>query len=1211
MNVQENAQELASLNANYAMLAVKAARTLGLKNISISILKPPSDAKTFSEKLQTPFVFEGKGFKALVMPIEKPGADKKEQERIASFIEFLEAKNEGIKTARSAAQQAAKDADARDDLFEFHGGLGAIFPNLDSPPRVRKDEVPDVARAPDPENERRLQKNKGVKPSSITELVKDLMTAAFRKGTRSNEFIPTRGKRGKFLATAGEMFRLLKVQAKSGADEINRRVATIVNPLGPQQKIVFERYLLMLNLQESVARGEPLRFGFTPEGIDQYVNQLQEAVDNTPELQKAVATRNAIKDEFVAELQEFGILPDELDREHYFHQQVLSKLYSQRQASRAGVRPVIRSFMKPRVVVDEEAAREDKARREAKEGEEAEVVEKKTVAFSEALDYNTDYLEAEVTWMTEAQIELEKEKWLRDLEERYSIGQKLIDAAKAKNFEILVGGPENVRRIEQLTGEINELAAERPQDSDVRERLANLRAERNELDPTRPFHIEIAIGTSQLNKALDRDKDTDLDFKEIGVLAANDPGPAGTASRRILKAINERKAFIKESIGDEFVDEHDLVPEGYVEWQPKLGTVFYPAHTLPEKIVELIQKGELESLDQQLKELKLDDKLSDLARAVLVLGGARKAYVIPEEIGLQLDSLEKGEPHLATKVLQRIQGLWKQWILMNPTTVGAYNLRNISGDMDAVLAGAPGVLKFIGPAASQLRGYYKGDLDLNDLLRAARDLGVINSGMTAEEIPGLKHLKIFKDLYSKRLDETLFEKGGNAFRAYFDNAREYTEFREDVLRFAAFLHYTKQLKGGGRIDYGGSNRETVNTLRQEMGDDVAAAHLARNLLGDYGNITVTGQWIRANLMPFWSFQEINLKRYPRLAVNALSVQKDGTLPPAQALALSVGLTLRIASLYTMMQLWNHFVYDDEEEELSLYDRANPHVIFWRNSDGTIVLLRNTGALGDFAEWFGVNDAISQSGKLLDGQIPLSGFLKDTIGKAAINKAYGSIRPDIKGLGEFAFGTSGFPDIFNARSVDRGDVLAQTFGVVDEYHAARGVILKDGSRARPGYYSRLIGVTDPRMNALSEMYELRDDYRASIGAKVQGNVRFPRSGFAPLRDAARADNFEAFKEGLVKYKADGGNFKKFKQNLRNLDPISSRLSDEDEIKFIEFLTPLQREKLRVAQDFAADQAKLLLNWWVEAGETIPAAPLRNRRTGSRSSRRVEPRRDTRR
>jgi hypothetical protein len=134
-----------------------------------------------------------------------------------------------------------------------------------------------------------------------------------------------------------------------------------------------------------------------------------------------------------------------------------------------------------------------------------------------------------------------------------------------------------------------------------------------------------------------------------------------------------------------------------------------------------------------------------------------------------------------------------------------------------------------------------------------------------------------------------------------------------------------------------------------------------------------------------------------------------------------------------------------------------------------------------------------------------------------------------------------------------------------------------------------------MNALGEMYDLRADFLESIGeAKKRG--RFPRSEFAPLRDAARASDFDAFKEALVKYKAKGGNFEKYKRRLRALDPIENRLGPEDEQRFVEFLNPLQRKKLRVSQDFAAEQAELLLNWWIlEEG-------VASTRTGGRASRR---------
>ena len=1081
---------------------------------------------------------------------------------------------------KSAAQVAQEEADARPvesaDQLGIIPRIRSIFgkrkPIRDDRIGEEQEEGLDELAVKNPEIEKRLEKAHGVKPSTLREWFSKHWTDIRQKTTRPQEFLAITGEN----AVANEFFRLLKVIPESTADEVKRTVTAIIDPLGKRQLRMFERRIIAANLLASVDREEPLRFGFeSREEVAQYLAQVDALVRQTPAVQKALATREKVVKELVEELVEYGILDQKNydQAESYYHQQVLMHVDAQNvPGSTGGARTKKRNFQRRRV--------------------------KGVDILGEWADYNTSYIESEFVWMAESRQELEKEKLLQDLDHRYGILDQLKREAKDQNFENLVGGLSTVRKIERLRGQIAEsLAGEDSQDSAERLARKGWHEELEEIDPTHAYRREIALKQRLLDQDLKKNphilegsafeeylnrfendeeegqrvfNEPDGDFfGMLEYILKNHPETfAGANAAGIFKTISARQKMMEETLGDDFLTWKRLVDqnEDYAAWQPDPGHHFYQAYSIPEKIAEAIQQ--MAFADQNLK--------PEQVQTVMAIGADKRSFVLPTHIVKQLMEMEK--PNKTGMVSNLVEGAltgWKQYTLLNPKRFIGYSLRNMTGDMDAVIAGAPGVWRSSGQAWKELRKMYRGDLSLSDTLREARDLGVVSSGMTSHEIADLKDTAEFERLLNAD------KPNWNLIYRWFDLAKGANELRENWLRYASYLHFKKELQAGTLKHYAGSKREVVDALREEMGVDEAAAHLARNLLGDYGDMTVFGDYLRRKSIPFWSWNEINLKRYPRMIRNAVQAGQKGQAAIPAAI-LTAKYMSRLAYMYGALWVWNNLINPDPEDELSRYDRANPHVNLWRNDDGTMTVFRNVGALGDYMEWFGFNSLMSLAPEFFAEQITGTDIAGE-IWKDPFNKIAGGWNPLAKTTIETMAGMSAFPDAFQWRTVDRWEHAFGLFGLQEEARGVRGLVTGDGSTMRPNYLQRWVtGVVDPRRTAIHQMYDLRAKF-----LKKQGKAIPSFGGTSPfknIREAGYNGNYEAFKKARRTYLKSGKTYENFKRSLGYLDPIASRLKDEDEIKFeTEFLTGQQRKRLKIARDFAHNTKVKLFGWWRDAAQ----------------------------
>lgn len=611
------------------------------------------------------------------------------------------------------------------------------------------------------------------------------------------------------------------------------------------------------------------------------------------------------------------------------------------------------------------------------------------------------------------------------------------------------------------------------------------------------------------------------------------------------------------------------------------GNVFYPTYTVPERIAEAALDGAAQSVSA-----------ADV-RQVLALGGPKKINIFPVELVKQLQAADKPAQESAIgRWSRQTMNVWKAFAVLNPHNAIGYQIRNASGDLDAVLGGAPGVLPYMGQAMKELWDYHgQSKLELSDSLREARNHGVIGSGLATDEIPSAKDLGLLGRFYSSTRPKW------NLVAQAWETVRTFNSFREDALRYAAYLHYKSELdnqyfREGGH--FGGADEATVKAVEKVLGKEAAAAHLARNLLGDYGNLTVGGQTIRQHLLPFYAYMETNFKRYVQFMRNAgeWANKQPGVLRKAAYLtvaAASMGL------LTAALHLYNRLRFPDEEDELTDKQRSALHVNLGRNPDGSVRIFENVGALGEFMEWFGLNDLLSAIPKVQRGEQTI-GETATEMAKAPINKVARSLRPDIQLLRE-ATGYSSFPDAFEPRRIDFDDALAEKLFVGEEWKDLKGRWNQTGQRARPSkvlvYDPRtwgnpaMFGTKDVQAGeaALNAIYDAVDTFheRKGIDKEPQATSRFKF-----MREAVKSDDFETFKEARRYFMKNGGSAKKYADYLKRIDPVT-RLGDRngEEAEFLKTLSPEQREKLKLARVYIGAIRVRMSEWWVKASDE-PAA-----------------------
>lgn len=978
--------------------------------------------------------------------------------------------------------------------------------------------------------------------------IKEALRVLWKKGTREFEHLPHTPEFAELRYNRHGLLSLLKQREVCG-DKTLRFEQGITIDLNPYTFDLFTKKVILDDLAEEAKLGHKLPFGFTPETLAREKKRLDTEVEKYPEVKEAIKKRSriwkAIKNDYIRAMKAIDFeVENRFTRENYYRHQVLlyarakSLLKSTGQKVRT---PVGRGFLK---------------RRRGSE-----------------YDINTDYLIAEYEVMAQMLYDIEVAKLITLVKKQYNIRPSLERQAKEKNNAAL-----NKIIIQEL--EENEESPTAEALKDFRKKLGRAFSELRELaendelwDGDRHEYKDV-VGS--LSSAIGEPEEGTRLFRYLSELAKDKEKKGNIQARTIFKAITDRREFIKETLGDKYVTWEDLIPEGYTIWQPREGNVLYLTNTIPERIAEALQMGYLESIGITKDEL----------RRVRVVGSPHKEYVVKEEVALTLDNLR---PPLIDNVVLQVAKLltrpWKIYTLTAPQKLLKYNARNISGDADAVFVGNPSAFKKVPDAIHDLYQVLVGNRAPSETLKAWLDRGGMQATLQAVEAGNIKNLEIFMKLYEKEKKQgKLLATPEKIWRRYWQFARLSTDFREAILRYASFMDYLEQMKNdpkGRPKNFGASDPKVVMELTNI---EDKAYMLSNQLLGAYDQVSVIGQNVREFLIPFWSWNEVNFKRYKQFWRNAWNDRRFSEAVGRKIISVAVRspfiiynigkITLKFLTFSAMLYLYNLLLFRDEEEDLPKEIQMKPHIILGRDKDGKVKYLDRLGAFADFLEWFGLDDIRMDLYDVLMGRMSFKDWAKKAV-ISPFNKVFQGITPLIKMPFEAILRTSIYPDISKPRHIyDSMEYIAQQFGVGDEYKALKGLPRRPYSENLKSWFALR---SDPSEAAYYDVKDLKQQYLRKLGkGNEMAYFENPKSeALYNLKMAIRYKDLDAFERYLQEYILLGGTPRGLQQSLDSLHPLyglkgwNGKIKKGETNEAIEFwlsLTPEEQDKVREAVRF---------------------------------------------
>lgn len=624
----------------------------------------------------------------------------------------------------------------------------------------------------------------------------------------------------------------------------------------------------------------------------------------------------------------------------------------------------------------------------------------------------------------------------------------------------------------------------------------------------------------------------------------------GENSKESEAFVREKKSFISR-----YIDNNK--PEGYVLWQPDPGNRMFKEESITRDKLEKIVESALGKDSLANDTLGIIDRILESTSSKIVLGPKKQEYLVPEPIARTIDEI--GRPTPAPDGIEgfarSVTTAWKVFVLLNPRRIAKYNLNNMVGDADGVLAADPTILKHSRRAWTELIDYVQTGR-VTPMINEAIKQGVIDSGYTINEfkdINSAKWVQYFKDPKKFTLGDLLTKEGlknisngKNIIGNYFELAQKLSGIRENWLRLAAFMRANEKISKGENFNWASDARqlEGITDINERAGK------LAREVLGDYGNISHTGQYIRRHLIPFYSWMEINMSRYYRLVKNAHTptdkgriagvLVKNGITKAATKATIAYAQMFALSSAVTA---WNKLMFPDEEEELRLSNTRGLQVILGKNDDGTINTLPIVGALYDALDFFGLPDITDEMFSYFeDGRKDQLKEAAKHVATSPLDKVFQGLNPLIKAPIEISSGMNFYPSIFNPRPIsDRKEYVAQMFSAKDTYRALARKPNRMPYFSEQRFTSMILQELRPKEFAyygvLNKLSELKNtgSYFGSRDKKKEALYNYKLS--------LRYNNIDDADKFLTQYYDLGGTYNGLQSSIRASHPLRSLNKEE--------------------------------------------------------------------
>jgi hypothetical protein len=458
---------------------------------------------------------------------------------------------------------------------------------------------------------------------------------------------------------------------------------------------------------------------------------------------------------------------------------------------------------------------------------------------------------------------------------------------------------------------------------------------------------------------------------------------------------------------------------------------------------------------------------SDL-RKQQALGGQKEEWAIPPELAMQFREAEQRK--IPKGWYRKAISGWKVWQLLFPRRAAKYIFRNLVSDYTVVQTWNPDVRNHMVQSYKELTAYlYRGG-EVTEGLERYLAYGGSSSTQQFQELKGSEGQR-FKKLAMGRDQiewEALKKEPLKIVEKTYKGISKRALFFEMLTRYASYLSYYQQLEnsadGMTPENWGASNPVEIREL-EDTGE--RAFWLSNQLSGAYDMISVHGQNLRETVYPFWSFQELNIRRHAALWRNNVrspegaaesGIRVYGKKRFQQMAKQSPFTAFRMGMFIGRASLWGAFLkainfgvmkaQGDDEEAVPEDVKGRSHIYLGRYADGVGRYFDRLSVFGEFLEFFGIDEFGWGILDYLNGKESMRG-VADRWWDAFSNKQASGALPLVKLAWELRSGLSYFPDVSKPRTIrDEWQHLARAFALDHEFTAASRFLYRMGAPVDP-------------------------------------------------------------------------------------------------------------------------------------------------------------------
>jgi hypothetical protein len=633
---------------------------------------------------------------------------------------------------------------------------------------------------------------------------------------------------------------------------------------------------------------------------------------------------------------------------------------------------------------------------------------------------------------------------------------------------------------------------------------------------------------------------------------------------KLKNEIRDRYDIVKRLIIKQGTAENLTIPEGYVRVTATEHSGWGAAPRHANTILNALFNGF--GFDKLGNKVPLADYTDSAKRKIRdQFKESENVWIIPVEMRdamkqyREISNADAG----VERILQGFVNGWRIWTLLNPIKAVAYNINNMIGDGGVALT-HPKIYLEVKDAIRDLAGDVKSSgLKLpGNVQRWAKDLTqetkdeltfmheseVIGAGFVINEISDI----------DEEMNMLMAGANGGGFSIkqfnWWQGTKDATNFRENIFRVASFRYFKKRILAGDKHVYGASNPKEIDDI---VDVNLKAAKLSRELIGDYGRISHGGKWVRKNLVPFYSWLEINAPRYVRLMRN-IPHENDSKLNMAWQGSL---MGMKMAGLTLLVSMFNGMMFPDEEDELQGYQKRHMHLILGRHDDGTIRYIPISDAFRDALAWFGGDDAYYDITDVTSGKATVNEKLKETA-FSPFKKVMGASAPFYKLFTDLQRGSTANMGGNVVPIRDNFEHIAKTFSADIVYRAAMGMPTKGVGEE---YKAKLMMWSiDPGESAYYKVRDMvntfnknNDPYFKYTEGSGSGGSSEKSVALFYYKQSLKFADFESAGNYLKKYVSMGGTMEGIKTSYASSLPTAglsktsrnkfySSLSDKDKV-----------------------------------------------------------------